>query len=450
MIIKKHISIMLSKLLAFFTIWGCCGGLYIALSDRLTEGKSIILAVIQFSVVLIMGISFGVITKATYKTEKNILLKKNHHGNFEFFSQRIFLTFVFITIAGWFYYQGYDIRPRLVLAAMPSIIYLIGLSMGIYSQFGPSAGRMLLAGMIPLSGSVIFLLIKTPSVINTIIWCLGFIFLICSFLIMNNIQLITNVFMAQEININSTRKIRGHNYVLAVVLSVVCAAFIMLSRILSFIKNVINSFVKSIYNLLEEFSKLITYDLWYRGVGDPQRDVPPEWTTSDISYYAVKIILAVAVVILVVSIIIFVFRIVKRRIHRKLIERKISKNSEYIEESEILRVKKSMKRKTRFIYTKSGLKKITDASDRIRYLYAFILERLYRKQISVKPSHTPSEIRKLILGSEGGEGFANIGFNEFTEKYKKVRYGNKSVDIKTDPMILAEKYEKAIEGIEPP
>lgn len=432
------------KLLFFFSVFGCYGGLYIALTDHQIPSSNTVFIAIQLSILIIIGLLIGIFVERSYKSNKNLLLNKDSYGDFVFFKQKIFLLVIFIAVASWFINSGLDLKTRIISLCMSSIVFIVSLAGGIYDQFGPSAGRMLLAGIIPLAGSFIFLKIDTPSEIKSIIWSLAFLYLLCSFLIMNNLQLISKVFKAQDINIKSIRKIRNYNYVLSVILSIVCAVFILFNNVMLFVKNTITQIFKAVYSMLVKFSEWITYDKIYWGMPDPLPDIPREWGESDVPFNVVRLLLVIVVIALIISAIILLFTIIKKKNNGRIKGYTINEEAEYIEESEIIKRSSSFIIKRKFKYTIGGLRNISDAGESIRYLYAFILERMYRKKVNLKVSDTPMEIYTKILQYPCRDRFKEIGFNEFTESYRKVRYGHKKVRINMDIIRIANEYEKAV------
>ncbi|MCD6321692.1 MAG: DUF4129 domain-containing protein, partial [Clostridiales bacterium] len=85
--------------------------------------------------------------------------------------------------------------------------------------------------------------------------------------------------------------------------------------------------------------------------------------------------------------------------------------------------------------------------EKIRYLYGFILERLFHRKIKIKLSDTPQEILETVLNYSNGQQMNQIGFQNLTEIYRQVRYGNKDVEINGDIVEIAGKYEKTISEI---
>jgi len=97
-----------------------------------------------------------------------------------------------------------------------------------------------------------------------------------------------------------------------------------------------------------------------------------------------------------------------------------------------------------------NLKKLNDiplAGEKIRYVYGFVLERLYNKQVDIDQSDTPEEILKKIKSHRNGENLVNMGFDDFTEKYRKARYSDKEVEVKENLTDTGEKFEKGVSAI---
>lgn len=445
---KGHLGNKLkNKILFFFSVWGCCSGFYTALLNRYKPHSYTLYNILSFVGLLAVGIIIGVITEAKYKSNKNLLLSKDKYGIYIFHKQRIFLLSIAVAVVTWFINNNVDLKQRIVITIMISVVFIVGLSGGMYDQFGPSAGRMLLAGMIPLSGSVIFIIIGVPEDIRAIIWSSGFIYLLCSFLILNGLQLGSNVFMVQNINIESTRKIRNHNLILSIILSVFCIVFIMLSKVLSLTKSIILRVFSALYSIIKKFSEWITYDYWYKGIGDPNPGLPVEWKESSYPFTIVKLLLVITVIIAVIAIVIFLITVLKK-IKRKS-SRKFStaNNVEFIEESEIIREKTKLFSLRKNKYTIHELETINDTNKKIRYLYGFILERLYIKGINFTGSDTPTDIYNIVLRYPFKKEFQEIGFEDLTDNYKKVRYGNKISTLKNDIVRIAKEYEDVLNSL---
>lgn len=160
------------------------------------------------------------------------------------------------------------------------------------------------------------------------------------------------------------------------------------------------------------------------------------------------LVLFVLFIIAVIAIIAFAIHIIKKGLNLSVSESG-QQIIEYDEENEIIKTEAGITIRKRFKYTRRGLGQLSGDTEKIRYLYGFILERLHNRKLSIKYSDTPKEIHRKIRQYANGKKLDDIGFNELTEKYRKVRYGNKSVLFEIDTSDLAEKYERVIESIDP-
>ena len=131
-------------------------------------------------------------------------------------------------------------------------------------------------------------------------------------------------------------------------------------------------------------------------------------------------------------------------------EKKIE-SKEYEEESVIVRdVENEDRFKGKRKKMQYNLKKLNDiplAREKIRYVYGFVLERLYNKQVDIEQSDTPEEILKKIKSHRNGDKLAKMGFEDFTEKYRKARYSDKEIEIKENLAETGGKFEKGVSDI---
>ena len=137
--------------------------------------------------------------------------------------------------------------------------------------------------------------------------------------------------------------------------------------------------------------------------------------------------------------------------NRSMVERRIE-SKEYEEESKIVRDTENKDRikfkKRKMQYKLKKLNDIPIAGDKIRYVYGFVLERLYNKQVNIEQSDTPGEILKKVKSHRNGEKLAKMGFEEFTEKYREARYSGKEIEIDENITRIGEKFEKGISSIQ--
>jgi hypothetical protein len=98
-------------------------------------------------------------------------------------------------------------------------------------------------------------------------------------------------------------------------------------------------------------------------------------------------------------------------------------------------------------YNLKKLNEIPLAGEKIRYVYGFVLERLYHKHVEIEESDTQDEILSKVKKHRNGEKLAKMGFEEFTKKYHKARYSDKPVEEDENLVETGEKFEKGISSI---
>jgi len=439
--------IIQKKVLFFFSITGCCGGLYIAIADRLAPVVITMYSFLQFALFLAAGIIAGTFAVMSYKSNKNILIHKDKNGNIIFIKQWILILTPIAGVASLYLNNGMSVEFRIIIAVAAIIVFVLGLAGGIYDQFSPRARKYLVVGMIPLTAGMLFQVIDAPRDIRMIIWILSVLYLLSSLLLMNSIQLFSRVFSSEGINIKNFRKIRKYNYGLVGGFFLLCMTAVFVKRIFNSGKLFLESAVRGIFAIFTRLTEWI-YSKDYVG------DVPPDeverftdFDTMPFVFYILVVFLCIATMVILVAAGKIIIEIISSNNGSNGKRSVIHNKDEYIEESEIIKVRDGLTIRKKYKYTKESLNKISDINKKIRYLYGFILERLYRSEIKIKTSDTPKEIQHLMCKYERGEKLDEIGFNEFTDIYRKVRYGGKKVQFEQNVVELARKYEKRISDI---
>jgi large-conductance mechanosensitive channel len=98
---------------------------------------------------------------------------------------------------------------------------------------------------------------------------------------------------------------------------------------------------------------------------------------------------------------------------------------EIVEDLDKKKDKSRLRRAPKFKYTINGLKGLDTYKEKVRYLYGYALERLMIKKIEISKADTPEQILEKLNQQEHGDEFANDMFDEFTDEYIDVRYGDK-------------------------
>ncbi|MBN2883970.1 MAG: hypothetical protein JXN10_10595, partial [Clostridia bacterium] len=104
-------------------------------------------------------------------------------------------------------------------------------------------------------------------------------------------------------------------------------------------------------------------------------------------------------------------------------------NEEYEEETYFDKTKLHVIRKSDYTYTKKGLAEKRTTSEKIKYLYGFMLERLYRVCDNADRSCTPMEILKEI---EKARNIENEFYGRLTHDYIYIKYGLRNIEPEYD------------------
>jgi hypothetical protein len=162
---------------------------------------------------------------------------------------------------------------------------------------------------------------------------------------------------------------------------------------------------------------------------------------------AVAITAVVAIVIGIIKLVKFLKEKFSEGFNRSAGEKKIQ-FKEYEEETEIVKDEKAglglLKKRRRFQYNLKNLKNIPLSNDKIRYVYGFVLERLYHKKVDIEESDTPEQIIEKVNRQKNGEKLTKMGFDEFSRKYEIARYSGRQVEAESDLGKTGEAFEKAI------
>ncbi len=443
--IKTSELLFRKKLLSFFTITGSCGGLYIVSIVHLFSKSYILTAILSFCVLALGGIIIGTSAVMKYRSPKNILIKLDKNGDLILIKQKIFLLVIFPILSAFIIYNKIPLGYRFLISFFSGVIFVLGLAGGIYEQFNNTTKKSLILGLIPLSIGFVFVIFGTPFD-KIIIWSSGMLYLLSALLTLNSIQLFAKILNTKDINIKNTREIRRFNFKFVSIFFIGFMIVIFFRNILASIKNLFSGITERIYLILSKFTNWL-YRNSYEDIPMPP-DALEEMENPSmnlIAFYILMAIIILASTFVIVLLLIFLINTLKN-IKGKAPNR-ISYNTEYIDEFEIIKTKEKLFIKKKLKYTKSGLSELIDNKGKIRYLYGFILERLYHKKIKIKLSDTPQEILETILNYSNGQKMDQIGFQNLTEIYRQVRYGNKDVEINGDIIEIASKYEKTISEI---
>jgi len=288
---------------------------------------------------------------------------------------------------------------------------------------------------------------------------------LCYLLFINRMQLDSIIFFRKSVNIEDSRKIRIFNDIMIFAFYCIYLFMFNFRNLIKVSREAVSNFIAWFFALLEKISDWLIADIpdmerepieKIDELIEGERTVTRPWMQTLLKII-MFVLLGAVVIGLLLAIIGFIVKLVKKiresmrlSYNRKASEKRTS-SEEYVEESEIVKDERNnsklRSRKRKYKYNLRELGKIPLAADKIRYLYGFVLERLYHKHISIEESDTPEQILGRIKGAENGEKLEKMGFAEFTQNYERVRYGKKDVELKENLVKKGESFEKAVSSM---
>ncbi len=450
---KVDLDSVQRKILSTAFTFGICGGLFISAMKSFDSQYNLLELCIYLSALVALGIVIGIVA-SHYSVKGTLkLLKVDDNGDLRMPEQKILFITLIIMIAAHFVNAQMSEWNQFSAVLITGGVFILSLINGIFDISSITSRRTLALGFAPVALSFIigYYTVGSVGIIN-FVWIFGFMFLLSFLLLLSNMQLTSQLFTAKDINVANRRKIKRFNFGAVVIFSLLCVIVVNFRKIISFSGRTIVKFTNWIYVVVAKFT------IWL--LNDPQPGSATEKTNSprpDSTFeYSDKPVLEVVLVIVILAVLLAaifsIAIIIKKSIRKPTINNRTIDFNEFDEESEIVREARRLNLRKKFKYTLEELDEVDDSGEKIRYLYGFILERLYHYKINIAKSDTPEEIIHKILLCENGQELSDKGFDELTEKYRRVRYGKKSVDFDKELRQLGEVMEKAIEDLvsEPP
>lgn len=415
------------------------GGLYIGIINFLNPEQSFLWIFCNLLLSVFSGALLGKAAVNISRSSKTQLVHYDKNRNILLKNQKLVYTAVIVFGVSYLVNSLIFEAGFLNIAMLNCGLYILGLSIGLYDHTYNLTGILVYSGLIPVALSSIYLFVGNRSV-KTVIWGMLIAYIFCSLFAFNRLNLSKNLFRASDINIKDSSGILKRNLVLVIVLSTFSIILILISRYLKFIYNWLKSGLRLVYSMAEKITLWIykkSYSL------TPEEEEPLELLEMPGSLVA-KIIITIIGIILIVMGFIAVVMIVKHLLNIRLnmpfkTKIKMSSSKEYEEEVSFEKGNFNRKVKHSKQYTRRGLARLSSAQEKIRYLYGYLLERLYLTDIPVTLSSTPDEILCLI---EKRKKLKKVVYKELTNDYIYVRYGFKKVNPGYDYTRVARKIDK--------
>ncbi len=447
---KVNFELIQRKILSTSFTLGVCGGLYLSAMKSFKSQYSLFVLIIQLLLLIIIGLAVGTILNHYAKKCYSKFLFIDSSGEIKLANQKIFFITIVIMVIAHFFNSQMNEWNQFSAVLITGGVFIISLINGIFDISSQATRVILSLGFIPVALSFIltYFTVRREDV-TTLVWILGLLFFLSFLLILNQLQLNAQLFTAKDINVANRKKIRLFNSWAVTIFFFLCIVIIGFRKIISVSGEIIIRIGNWLYAVLAKFT------IWL--LNDPQQGSASEETkkrlqetTFEFSDKPVwEIIFVLTLIIILITIIILAFIGIKKSLNKMLKKNIINYDNleEFDEESDIVRDRLRLKLREKFKYTLEKLDEIDDSGEKVRYLYGFVLERLYHYKIDISKSDTTEEIINKILTHENGQDLAEKGFSELTGKYRRVRYGNKKVDIGKELHQLGEVMEKAIKDL---
>lgn len=442
-------SIQRKVLSASFTI-GTCGGLFISAMKSLKNPYNILELTLQLLLLVIVGTGIGIITN--YFSFKNKPPEKDNNTEVKFAERKIYFATIAVMVLSYFINTRMNEWNTFSAALIVGGVFILSLTNGIYDISSYATKKILSFGIFPVAVSFVlgYYVVGSTGAISAV-WIFGCLFFLSFLLLLSNMQLNTQLFSTKEINVVNRKKIKLFNFGAVAVFFLLCLVIINFRKIISVSGDIIVKTVNWTYNILSKFT------VWL--LNNPQTGSESRKEIMELRDSTTKIVdkpilenlfilfLFIMLVFFIAAVTITIVVLIRKSSNNSIKKRSFDAN-EFNEESDIVKEKLRLKLRKKFGYTLEELDEIEDSGEKIRYLYGFILERLYHYDIDISKSDTPEEIINKILMYENGQELSEMGFGELTEKYRRVRYGKKNVDIDKELRQLGEVMEMAIRKLE--
>jgi len=410
-----------------------------------------------------VGILVGVLASVIFEKANKELLTFDYKGKASVFKQKIYFITPIMMLIGYYIGSFTSKEYAIVCAIVYGFVFINGLAAGIFDYKEVVSKNLLYVGVVPIGVSFAYAYyFSENSIFIDIVWIFGSVYLFAYLLFINRLRLYAIIFFRNSVNVENSKSIRVANDILISGFFGLFILFFNLKNAISFVYNLIIKAVALLFDFLAKImSSLLAFGSFepadsvaenFNGFGD----APVEQSLL------VKILIGIFGALFIIGMLVvvywgikFIISSIKRMVdnfsgvgNKKRKDKKI-KTKEYEEESQIIKDKKNkvnVKRANKYLYTLKELNKVNSNEEKLRYLYAFAIERLIKNNIKIDKSDTPIQILDKINESKGGEILNNKQFNKFTQEYRRVRYGYKET-MSLDFLKEAKKLEKLIASI---
>ena len=441
---KVNFESVLKRILSTAYVTGVCGGLFVSAMKNLESSKSVSLLILQLFIIIIAGTYTGSIARRIKQKKLVKASLDNEVTDLKIAHQNSFFIALIVMVIAHFINSDMNEWNQFSAMLLTGGTFILSMVNGHIDISTYATKSLLILGIIPLLLSFVlgYSAYGNQELINTV-WIFGLMGFLSFLLILSNSQLNSQLFSAKHINVTNRKKIKLFNFGIVLMFFALCVVVINFKQIIKVSGEAIKSLINATYRVLERFTNWL--------LNNPEVGKVVEEDDIELSgslYYlgkSVALDVVVIIVILIVLIIVISFVVVMIK-NQKLIKDKkeLDEIDEFDEESAIIREKLHLHLRKKFTYTIKEFEVLEEVEEKTRYLYGFIIERLYYKKVSILKSDTPDDIMHKVFKCDDGKLLEKLGFEEFTEKYRQVRYGDKKIQFEGDMSRMAEAYERII------
>lgn len=415
---------------------------------------------------IISGTVIGTIFLNFFQKRDKDIITRNVKGEPLIAKQPAYLIAALAIIAAFLINLKFGFGFAFLAGLLYGFNFLLGISNGIFDYRESVTKNLLYTGVLPVGLAFIYgYYIGHTDATISFAWFIGSLYLLCYLLFINRMQLDLIIFFRKSVNIEDSRKIRLFNDIMIFAFYSIFLIMFNFRNLIKISRDAIQKFIAWIFMVMEKISDFLIKDIPYmkREEKKPidelikgEATVRRPWVEVFMKILMYTLFAAVCIGLLI-AIIGFIVKLVKkiresmRLSYNRHASEKRSSSNEYEEESEIVvedRNNSTLKSKKRKMhYNLRELRKIPLAGDKIRYVYGFVLERLYHNDISIEKSDTPEQILDKVNKVKNGEKLTKMGFKEFTENYERVRYGNKEISSDDNLEKRGADFEKAVSSM---
>lgn len=441
---KVNFEAVLKRILSTAFVAGVSGGLFVSAMKNLESSKSVLLLILQLFIIIIVGTGIGAIARS-FKHKRLVKSSPNNEvADLKIADQKSFFIALIVMIIAHFINSDMNEWNQFSAVLFTGGVFILSMVNG-HLDISTYAPKSLLSiGIIPLVLSVVlgYSTYGNKEVINSV-WIFGFMSFLSFLLILSNSQLNSQLFSSRHINVVNRKRIKLFNFGIVLIFFVLCVIVINFRKIINISAEAIKNLINAIYRGIEKFTNwLLNNPEVGQVVKENEKELPGFSYKAGQNVIFDIAIIAIIVLVLVIAISVTVVIIKKQKIIKG--KTVIEEFDEFNENSAIIRERLHLHLRKKFTYTLNGFEEIKDVGEKTRYLYGFIIERLYYKKVSILKSDTPDDIMHKVFECDNGQLLEKLGFEELTEKYRQVRYGGKKIQFEGDMSRIAEAYERII------